>query len=291
MATFGGVSALPLVVAVRRGLVTAHGLDLTVGRTTDSVTMGDDLLAGRVDVAHAAPDNVFGWADGVSDGANGTGPSSVAAWLAGSNGPIALVARTASRIVDLRGARIGVDSPTSGFAPILMRMLDAASVDSADVELVALGATRGRAQALIEGRIDASMLTLPWSTLAVGAGGHLLADHTSVTHGLLTSAAIARRRWLADEPETAARYRSMLAQAVAWLRDPASRTAAATWLAEDVGVEPTIAREVLSSMAHPVTGWPRDVALDARSLDMAHELRTSLGRPPRRVASDYLVAA
>jgi ABC-type nitrate/sulfonate/bicarbonate transport system substrate-binding protein len=191
----------------------------------------------------------------------------------------------------LRGARIGVDSPTSGFAPILVRLLDAAGVADTDVELVALGATRGRYQALIEGRIDASMLTLPWSTLAVAAGGHVLGDHTSVAPGLLTSAAIARRRWLDDARETATSYRSMLGQAVAWLRDPASLPTAAAWLAEDLGAEPAIAREVLASMADPVTGWRSDVGLDAGSLDMAHELRASVGRPPGRVASEYLVAA
>lgn len=290
--TFGGVSAFPTLVAERLGLATAHGLVLDVSRTTDSTALRDDLLAGRIDVAHAAPDNVFAWADPAA----GAGapqadlPTVVAAWLAGSNGPITLVARAASRIGDLRGARIGVDAPTSGFAPILLRLLASDGLTEADVELVALGATRGRFAALLEGRIDASMLTLPWSTLARAAGHHIVADHALVAPGLLTSATIVRRDRLADRGPVLDRYRSMLAAAFAWLRDPASRDTAATWLADDLDLERHTALDILDAMSHPSTGWPASVDLDRDALDVAHSLRASIGRAPARPADAYLVA-
>jgi len=177
VATFGGISAFPIRVAERMGWPADDGLRLSTTNTTDSSALRDDLLAGRVEIAHAAPDNVFAWAD--TAGA-GTEPTVVAVWLAGSNGPISLVSRSPGPIAALGGARIGVDAPTSGFAPILLRLLGTAGLTSQDVELVPLGATRGRSAALLEGRVDASMLTLPWSTLAVAAGCHLLGDHASV---------------------------------------------------------------------------------------------------------------
>ncbi|MBX3031719.1 MAG: ABC transporter substrate-binding protein [Chloroflexi bacterium] len=302
--TFGGVSAFPILVAERLGLADAHGLVLTTTRTTDSTALRDDLLAGRIDVAHAAPDNVFAWADAASAGAahaatgahTATGAdaaaddaTTVAAWLAGSNGPIALVARTASAIAELRGARIGVDAPTSGFAPILLRLLATADLTEADVELVALGATRGRFTALTDGRIDASMLTLPWSALATRDGRRVLADHALVAPGLLTSAAIVRRDRLAACGPVLERYREMLMEALAWLRDPASRETAADWLADDLDLERHTALDILDALADPSTGWPSSVDLDRRALDAAHALRASIGRAPARPAAAYLV--
>ncbi len=302
MATFGGVSALPLLVAERLGLTSAHGLALTTTRTTDSTALRDDLLAGRIDVAHAAPDNVFAWVDDApgdapgdaepADETPGVEPDAqtpIGVWLAGSNGPITLLAHQASRIADLRGARLGVDAPTSGFAPVLVGLLATAGLGTRDVELVPLGATRGRYRALLEGRIDASMLTLPWSTLAERAGGHGLADHAAIAAGLLTSAALVRRDRLRARHEPLDRYRTVLAAAVAWLRDPASRDTAARWLAEDLELEIDVALDVLDTMADPVTGWPASVDPRPGALDAAHALRASIGRQPARDADAYLV--
>ncbi len=285
--TFGGVSAFPLAIAERLGLAAAHGLDLVVTRTTDSTSLRDDLLAGRIDVAHAAPDNAIAWADEQAAGGSAV-PTGVAVWLAGSNGPIALVARDATGIAALRGARIGVDAPTAGFAPILIRLLATAGLATHDVELVALGATRARHAALLEGRIEASMLTLPWSAVAVAAGCRQLATHDAVTPGLLTSAAIVRRDWLLADAAVTARYRSMLAEALAWLREPASRTSAVAWLAADLGIDDPIARAVVTAMGDPAMGWPASPDPGARALEQVVGLRASMGRPALRDAPAYL---
>jgi ABC-type nitrate/sulfonate/bicarbonate transport system substrate-binding protein len=286
--TFGGVSAFPLLVAERLGLATAHGLSLAAARTSASGTLRDDLLGGRIDVAHAAPDNAIAWADAL-DGDAHRGPASVAVWLAGSNGPITLVARQAPDIASLRGGRIAVDAPTSGFAPILVRLLASAGLTSADVELVALGATRTRHAALVEGRVDASMLTLPWSALAVAAGLRRLGDHATIAAGMLTSAAIVRRDWLATHADLADRYRRLVAEALGWLRDPASRDTAAAWLAEDLGLEAATASQVLDAMADPAVGWPTSVDPSARGLEVAVALREAAWLRPLRAASAYLV--
>ena len=58
-------------------------------------------------IVHLAPDNVIAWSD--------DGGAPVRAWLGGSAGPISLVTRSAGSVAELRGARIGVDSPQGGF--------------------------------------------------------------------------------------------------------------------------------------------------------------------------------
>lgn len=284
--TFGGASALPLVVAERLGLFASVGLRVETERTTDSGALRRDLAEGRLEVVHLAPDNVLAWRDGA---ATGTEPLAVSAWLGGSNGPIALVAREATAIAGLRGACIGVDARGSGFAPILRRLLASAGVAEADVELVELGATRGRAVALLDGRVDATMLTLPWITLATDAGATVLADHRAVAPGLLTSCGASLDGWLDGEGrDLAPAYAGALDGAIAWLRGRDGVDAATGWLADELGVAPSVAAATLAVMLDPATGWPRRSGVTPGALDAVWRLRAEAVGEPHQAPDAYL---
>lgn len=172
--SFGGVSALPILVAQAVGMFARAGLDVHTSVTTDSAHLHDRLRGGRHDIVHLAPDNVIAWADEAGTPAS--------AWLAGSAGPISLLARDARSISDLRGARIAVDSPATGFAPVLKRLLASGGTDPARVDFVPLGATRLRFAAFQKGAVDATMLTLPWSSLACRAERKRRSNHPGRSH-------------------------------------------------------------------------------------------------------------
>lgn len=286
--TFGGASAFPVVVADRMGAFRRAGLVIERTITPDSRSLRDGLAEGTLEVVHAAPDNAIAWRDGTS----GAGAFDACVWLAGSNGPISLVARLDTAVAQLRGARLGVDSPHSGFAPILRRLLRRAGLEPGQVTLVEVGATRLRYGALVEGTVDASMLTLPWTRLAQERGACVLTDHRQVAPGLLTSAGIARGSWL-SEPATAAiahAYRWALDTALAWLHDAIVRPDALEWLAEDLGVGAGTARATLDAMLDPATGWPRTTVLGPGALDEVHRVRSEAGTTPRLPADAYLCA-
>jgi hypothetical protein len=82
---------------------------------------------------------------------------------------LALYARRGITTVEqLRGATVGVDVPTSGFACALYALAESIGLDRGDFQLVALGSTPKRLDALLAGRCDATMLN---------AGNELLAEH------------------------------------------------------------------------------------------------------------------
>jgi NitT/TauT family transport system substrate-binding protein len=284
--TFGGASAFPLLVAERLGLFASVGLQVTTERTTDSGTLRRGLAEGRLRIAHLAPDNVLAWRDGA---AGRQEPLAVSAWLSGSNGPIALVARRVTSIADLHGACIGVDARSSGFAPILRRLLAGAGVGEDDVELVELGATRGRAAALLEGRVDATMLTLPWISLATDAGAIVLADHRAVAPGLLTSCGASLDGWLDGEGrDLAPAYAAALDGAIAWLRGREVTDAAIGWLAEELGVATPVAAATLAVMVDPASGWPRRSAVTPGAMDAVWRLRAEAVGAPGQPPDAYL---
>ena len=72
--------------------------------------------------------------------------------------------------VDLRGARFGVDVPTSGFAFAMYALAEALGLHRDDYELVTLGSTPKRLAALLEGGCDATMLNAGNELLAEAAG-------------------------------------------------------------------------------------------------------------------------
>jgi ABC-type nitrate/sulfonate/bicarbonate transport system substrate-binding protein len=280
VATFGGASALPVLVAERVGAFATRGIEVEQTRTADSGSLRDGLADGSLDIVHAAPDNVIAWRDGRGLEAR--------AWLAGSSGPIALVARDATAVAGLRGGRIGVDAVQGGFAPILRRLLQAGGLADRDVELVPMGATRLRYVALMDRDVAATMLTLPWSQLAQERGASILADHRDVAPDLLTSCAISTEPWLRTNAEVAGAYAEAIDAAVAWLRRGEDAGTAVAVLAEDMGVPEASAASVLTTMREPVTGWPERSRLRGDELGPTCELRAATLGPPALPPEAYV---
>ncbi len=75
-----------------------------------------------------------------------------------------------SRGEDLRGARLAVDVPGSGFAFAMYALAESLGLDRGDYQVVALGSTPKRLRALIAGECDATMLNAGNELLAEAAG-------------------------------------------------------------------------------------------------------------------------
>jgi ABC-type nitrate/sulfonate/bicarbonate transport system substrate-binding protein len=278
--TFGGASALPLVVAARIGAIERRGLEVEVSRTADSAHLRDELRTGRLAIVHLAPDNVIAWSD--------DGGAPVRAWLGGSAGPISLVTRSAGSVAELRGARIGVDSPQGGFVPILRQLLDVNGVDPDDVELVTLGATRLRYVGFREGAVEATLLTMPWSLLAQRSGGLILGDHIDVAPDLLTGCAASLPTWLDANVDVANLYADAIDEAVQWLHEPANAAQGSELLAKSMDIEPTLAAEVLVAMLDPGRGWPTESRLRGPELRATWSLRAQAMKPPLAQPETYV---
>ncbi len=263
---FSGGSALPLEVAQEYGLFARQGLDVRISFTRSSDELMTGLLDGRFDIVHAAPDNFLAWRDRTG--------KDIVAWLGGSSGPISLVARPEiSTILALRGARIAVDSPTSGWAPILVRLLAGAGLGRNDCELVPTGATRLVFNALVENRCAAAMLNLPWSVLALRSGCRVLADHRSVAPRLQTSCAASLAAWLAAHANEADAYLRSMLVALTWLYDPTRLDDATALLARSLEVAVEDAALVFNELCDPLSGWPPSAFIDPAGMRAVCALR------------------
>lgn len=279
--TFSGASSLPILMGVELGLFAENGLSVELNLTRSSRKLMEGLLGGRFDVVHAAPDNYIEWRDRTGE--------PIVAWIGGTSGPISLVAEPSVRQArQLAGRRIAVDAVTSGFVSILRRMLRTAGLDANAVELVPLGATELRFQALREGRADATMLTLPWSLLAAEDGFPILAQHHEVIPRLQGSCGGSLAGWLDAHPDEADSYLRSICAALTWLHLPGHGEPTNRFVADRYGMEPVHADRVRRAILDPVTGWPPSALVDPVGIELVCELRRENGQPPKEPPWSYV---
>jgi ABC-type nitrate/sulfonate/bicarbonate transport system substrate-binding protein len=167
-----------LSVARRSGRLEEVDLEVEEVPVQSSPAQFRSLLAGELDVAFTSPDNVLAYRFSSGNPLGAVADVSIVSTLDRGMG-LALYGRPHLESPEqLRGAVLGVDVPTSGFALAMYALVESLGLGRDDYELVSLGSTPKRAQALVAGECDATMLN---------AGNELGAEEAGCTR--LASAA------------------------------------------------------------------------------------------------------
>ena len=194
-----------LAAAVDSGFFARERIEVDLTRTPSSERQIRGLLAGEWDVAHTAVDNVFQYVDAED--------ADLVCVLVGEIGTdVRLVARDATDIRSLAGKRLGVDSPRSGYALFAYRILARSGIAGGGYDVLQVGGSTERAQALIGGTVDMAMLGSPFAEQAVAAGCRVLADAADHAPGYPALTVAVRRTWALAHRDVLVRYcRALLA--------------------------------------------------------------------------------
>jgi len=267
-------------VAAEQGFFGRLGLQIELVATRSSDELMTGLVDGTFDVVHAAPDNYISWRDRTG--------APIVAWIGGTSGPVALVSTPGiAAVADLRGRDIAVDAVASGFVSVLRRILGEAGLGEGDARLVPVGATNLRYEALRDGRVAATMLTLPWSALAAEAGCVALAEQRDVLPRLQGSCGASLEAWLEANADVADAYLRSIVAALTWAYMPGHEAAIGALIAARYGIEPRHAEAVRVALLDPVTGWPPSAFIDPAGMAEVCRLRADNGQPPASPPSTY----
>jgi len=190
-------------------------------------------------------------------------------------------------IEDLRGRTIAVDAVTSGWVPILRRILDAGGLGPEDYELRPCGTTRYMHQAVVDGVAAASMESITWWLKAQDSGFVILGDHRTVLPRTQGSAGASLDTWLDQNRGVARSYLRAIVAATTWMYAPANRTALVAEVASGLELSEPHARAVVAEVLDPIGGWPPSAMVDAVGMENVHALRAETEAPPVRPASAY----
>jgi ABC-type nitrate/sulfonate/bicarbonate transport system substrate-binding protein len=261
---------LPVTLGLARGVFARHGLELDIAYTQGSLMTSDALLSGEREVGALAADDVVYEVE--RRGAD------LFIFMGLNAGILTLMARPGIESArDLAGGRLGVDDPASGFALVAHRMLQAMGLARDRYQTVAAGGHEPRARALREGRIDAALVTPPFSVALAAQGLKTLARARDYLPRYQGSCTVTTRRWARENRDTLLAYVRAYRESLMWVLEPANRTAAIAHLAKEFGLERQLADPTFDALTDRDDGLFPDAAIDVPGIRTVLALRLEAG--------------
>jgi ABC-type nitrate/sulfonate/bicarbonate transport system substrate-binding protein len=271
---FPGGFNWPIWVAQEQCWFEREGVAVEVTRTPGSVYQMTRLIAGEFDVAHTAFDNVVAYAGNGGGARSGVG-TDLAAFMGGDDGLLRLIsAPGVNSYADLKGEKVSVDAPNTGYALVLREMLAANGIAEKDYELVTVGGVLQRWEALLKGRQAATLLVTPFETIAEEKGFNLLGSASDIVGPYQGLAGVASRSWAAIHADELVAYVRAYLAGLSWLYDPANREAATEILVREAALPKAVADRAYGILLDPVRGISPTARLDPEGVANVLALRS-----------------
>ena len=242
-----GFPLWPLHIAQALGQFEAEGLNAVVTVTGSSVKQMEALTQGEFDIGIQLPDHVV---RAVVRGAD------LFAFMAPVHAPdISLIASPdVLSLADLRGRAIAVDGARSGYALLLRKLLRGQGLSDSDYQLIEIGGTKERLDAVTEGRATAAFLNPPFDAKLLAKGYVRLTSTLAAFPDYPGPVAAARRFWASQNEAALIRFVRAYRNAFAWIGNPLNREAAIKIACARLPVDPDMASNAwvaLSSRSEP----------------------------------------
>jgi ABC-type nitrate/sulfonate/bicarbonate transport system substrate-binding protein len=285
MVGFGGASNLPVWVAQERGLFAKEGLEVTFDRTPSSGALFRNLMAGKYQIASAAFDNVVAYVEGQAE--QTIEGFDAVSFLGVHGGLVSLMTRPEIKgYADLKGKTAAVDSPASGYALLMYRILDQKGLaKDRDYTVLAVGGTGERLDAMRGGRAAVSLISPPQDLEAKKLGFNTLGDATKSLGAYVGSVYNVRRAWAKDhERELVAFVRAIVAAHDVIFTDRATAIAVLRERLKELSAEDAAA--VYAKMTGP-GGFTRKAQISIRGARVVLSVRSAYGEPSKKLADPY----
>lgn len=271
-----GVSALPLLTGVYLGMFAFGDLAVDAEPVVTASALLDQLDDGTAHIAHATMDDVI--ACDLGQGPDSVKNRDFVAILGIDHGLLGLVARPGiSRIAQLRGKTLAVESLSMGFVSPLRAVLETEGLARDDYRLIAYGGTQQRASGLGARRFDATLLTPPFDLSLHAAGCRTIARVTDLLGPYQGIVAFARRSWLEQNASAAARYVHAYRDALA--RAASDKRGSIPLLSRSLRVSRAIAAASYDAAFRRSDGFCRNGNLDLPGIRNVLRLRARYAPP------------
>lgn len=279
---FPGGFNWPLWVGQERGFFTDNGVEVKITPTPNSVFQMQNLAAGKFDLAFSTFDNVVAYMEGQGEAPLPETPDFFV-FMGAQYGAVRLVASPdVQTIADLKGKSLAVDAATTGYAFVLRKIVQQAGLGEADYTLERLGGTSQRAEALMQGKTAATILTSPLEIVPESRGYRRLANATEAIGPYQAVSAVARRSWAKEHRAELVAFIKGYVRSLDWLSDPANRAEAVVIyrknLPQATDVSAGKAWEVLTQTGE---GFQKRARLDRAGMETVLRLRSEFGKPQK----------
>jgi ABC-type nitrate/sulfonate/bicarbonate transport system substrate-binding protein len=285
----------PIWVAENKGFFARERLAVKVTPTPNSTFQLKGLIQGDFDIAMTAIDNVIAYREGQGE-AGVSGPDLVAV-MGSDQGFLRLVAAPEIRsYADLRGKTLSVDALTTGYAFVLLEMLERNGLKlDRDYKTERAGGGYERYKALLERKHAATMLITPLDITAQAQGFQRLGNAAEVLGNYQGVVAATRQSWARANPEKVSGYIRAFSDSIEWLYDPRHKDEALRVFLANMppNTTPQAAELAYRALLAEKDGFQRRAQIDLAGVDTVVKLRAKFGRPgvPLREAAHYYDAS
>lgn len=274
-------------IAQRQQLYADAGLAVTEHPVASSPAQFASLRDGEYHLVLTGPDNVATYRLNDENPLGGRLDVRIVAGIDAGMG-LSLVARPdVDSVADLRGRKVAVDVPASGFALVLFALLEQHGLrPGEDVEIVTAGSTPRRWAALSEGQFDATLLNAGFDVIAEAAGHRRLARVQDVAEPYLGAVVAGMGTFLDERPDVVRPFLDAWERARAFALDPANAHVCTAVISELFKLEGSTAAAVHRVLTDPAMGLLPDGSVPHEALAPVLDLRRRQGgfAPPRDLA-------
>jgi len=282
---FPGGFNWPVWVAQEKGLFAKTGIEVRVTPTVSSVFQLTNLIDGKFDIAMTAIDNLIAYREG--QGEEPVLGRDLQAVMGGDTGFLRLVTvPEVSSYAQLRGKTLSVDARTTGYAFVLIEMLERAGLKESDYKLERAGGVLQRFQALMEKKHAGTLLLSPFEVQAEARGFNRLANAIDVLGRYQGLVGGARKAWAEQNRDAVVGYIRAFSDAVDWLYEPGNKDEAiAIFLKNLPNASPQAAQTAYQVLLSPTDGFQKKAKIDMEGVKTVLALRSKYGQP-RKSLSD-----
>ncbi len=281
---FPGGFNWPIWVAQDKGLFAKHGVKVSTTNTPNSRFQLTGMIEGKFDIAMTAIDNLVAYREG--QGGVDMDASELIAVMGADNGFLRLTSVPEIRtIAELKGKQLSVDALTTGYAFVLMEILERNGlVLNRDYTTAAAGGVLQRFQSLLKKEHAATMLISPFDVMAKAQGFNVLADADTALGDYQGLVAGVRKSWAKQNSRELVAYIRAYREALNWLYDPANKQAAIALFTDKVkGATPQSAATSYDVLLNPKTGFTRDAKISDAGARTVLSLREKFGKPGKKM--------
>ncbi|HYU70313.1 MAG TPA: ABC transporter substrate-binding protein [Burkholderiales bacterium] len=277
---FPGGFNWPVWVAQEKGLFAKNGIEVRITPTPSSVFQLTNLIDGKFDIAMTAIDNLIAYREGQGEVPK-PGPD-LFAFMGGDNGFLRLVTvPEVKSFGDLRGKTLSVDALTTGYAFVLLEILERNGLQKdRDYTTAAAGGVLQRFQALMEKKHAGTLLLSPFEVQAEARGFNRLANATDVLGRYQGLVGGARRAWAEQNRDAVVGYIRAFSGAVDWLYEPGNKDEAiAIFLKNLPNANAQAAQTAYKVLLSPTDGFQKKAKIDMDGVKTVLALRSKYGQP------------
>ncbi len=274
---FPGAPNLPTFAAIAQGFYAEEGLSVDVTITPSSLFQAEKMSEGAFDIAFTAFDNVVAYTEG--QGAKlGLDPDYCVLMGSTQLELGLIVAPDIKTHADLVGRSIALDALATGFAFVLVDMLERQGVKPADYKIAAVGATPQRWASVKSGEHAGTITIEPFTSIARKSGYTLLDVSTSLYESYQGGVVATGRRWARANAGTVERFLRATLRGLAWTLDFANREAAEALLVSKMPeIQPVAIKPVMASLLSEKSGLTPGGAIVPDGMRQVLDLRSRFG--------------